>query len=88
MRLAVALPATYCLVFFMLKRVNVIYCFDFSDVMRVVSSQAHSVLALPVIRTRVCLDGGTPCEMLCNNFVIVVEHVSKIQRKNPTNDVS
>jgi len=50
MCLTVTPPATYCLLLFMLKRVNVMYCFDFTDVMQVVSSQEHSMLALSVIR--------------------------------------
>ena len=74
MCLAVALPTTYCLLLLMLKSVNVIYCFDFSDVMQVVSSQEHSTLALPVIRTRLHAHGETPCEIVCYDFVILVEH--------------
>jgi len=35
---AVVLPTTYYLLLLILKRANVIYCLDFSDVMQVVSS--------------------------------------------------
>ena len=70
----------------MLKMVNVVYSFDFSDVMQVVSSQEHAMLALSAIRTRLYADGETPSELFCYNFVILDEHLSKIQLKNPTND--
>jgi hypothetical protein len=49
-------PTTYYLLILMLKRVNVIYCFDFSDVMWVVSSQEDSMLAVLLIRTRLYVE--------------------------------
>jgi len=45
------------------------------------------MLALYLIRTLLYEDGETQCEMFCNNFVILVEQLSKIQPKNPTNDI-
>ena len=87
MCLAVALRTTFSLALFILKRVNVIYCFDFSDVMQVVSLQEHSMLALAAIRSYKHIYGATPCEIFFYRFVILVEHLSKIQPKNLTNDI-
>jgi hypothetical protein len=55
MFLAVALPTTFHLLLFMFKRVNVIYSFDFN---------AGGFFAGALFfRTRVYVDGETPCEM-------------------------
>jgi hypothetical protein len=49
--------------------------------MQAVSSQENSMLALPVIGTRLYADGETPRETFCYDFVILVQYLSKIKGK-------